>query len=136
MINKFSSINQIIEFVNKYETKSIFHENHRIMTADQVVNHKKGDEKSKCLLLCTIINLKYNIECAILLTTEGCYSIWMQEDAWNIWDSKSGICELKFYGKVLLAFDSKFSYYPLMRNEHIEKEKPAWLEFLYKFELF
>lgn len=91
---------------------SIFPEADRIMTADQVIRHGRGDAKAQALLLYTWLKLRENRKALVILTTGGSYCGWEDGGVWRYYDTKTHQPVLEPEGKTILAFDQQGSFYP------------------------
>lgn len=107
---------------------SIFEESDRIMTADQVINHRCGSAQDRAMLLYTAARLLNKAQAGgIVLTTKSCYVSLHNEDGQVIYDCQALQPVPTIEGKVNLAFDDQGSYDPL-RADHSKRGPLSWLE--------
>ncbi|PJI06512.1 MULTISPECIES: hypothetical protein [Clostridium] len=129
---KFTCLNQIFEWIKtELEMKSIFEENERIMTADQVIRHKKGNIKDRALFIATISTLcSCSIYSGIVITSESSYAVLYDEiEKLRIYDSENLKLVSKIKGNIVVAFDDKNSYSIFQSSKD---EAPRWLKKIYK----
>ncbi|BCJ94844.1 hypothetical protein acsn021_24130 [Anaerocolumna cellulosilytica] len=127
-ITEHDTFLKFIKDIKQYGQKSIFCEKDRIMTADQVVRHKTCDNKAKALLFFSWLKTKREKNSSfVLLTTKGDYCVEEMNNENKFWDMESLNETKEIKGKILLAFNESYSYYPLLRKEVYTEITPAWL---------
>lgn len=131
----FENINtmeELLEYVLSLKEGSIFMENDRFMTADQVIRHDMADAKARALLLFTWLKLKTNQTACMAFTDKACYCIWREENIWEIYNTNSRQICSSIEGELLLAFDHTYSYFPLIKHGELDSSKADWVETLNK----
>ncbi|HEY9062640.1 MAG TPA: hypothetical protein VIO64_19400 [Pseudobacteroides sp.] len=123
-----SNFDHLITVLKEYKKESIFVEADRIMTADQVIRNKRGDYKSLALFMYTWFVLRDNKEGLVLITSKCYYCGWLAEGIWKFWDIENEKEVSTPKGKIILAFDNKYSYYPM--SKAISQMEPSWLMLL------
>lgn len=111
---KFSKNVESIEMLltwmkENIEEGSMFEEEERIMTADQVIRNKKGAPKDKGVLFYTIVTLRYpEKEGGVLITEDNSCYVEVKEDGENIlYDMSTGETKELKGSKVKLYFNQK-----------------------------
>ncbi|PJI06510.1 MULTISPECIES: hypothetical protein [Clostridium] len=130
--SKMYSTEKFFNYVYNIKTSSIFIESDRIMTSDQVIRHNMGDEKSKSILLFIWFKLKESKNVFMIFTNKEHYCIWKNDYDWVIWSIELWKRVSSTEGKILLAFDDKYSYFPLLNKIENNKNKPIWWNILDK----
>ncbi|MDE6252899.1 MAG: PIG-L family deacetylase [Lachnospiraceae bacterium] len=105
-----------LNMARTFEKKSIFCEDFRLMTADQCIRYKKGDSKSILAVLYVWFVIKEKQEGIILYTTKSNYFIYSKNGQTDIWNGDTLEKCSEIEGKIILAFNHKESYYPLLHG--------------------
>ncbi len=129
-IRKYTDFQELKKFIGGIKKESIFIENDRIMTADQVIRHGSGDFKSLALFMYTWFKLTSNKGEFVCISNESSYCGWFDGVSWKIWDIVNEKTTSEIQGKLILAFDSKCSYYPVVYEREKYKNKPLWIDII------
>lgn len=121
----YTHLQPLILDIARYKNNSLFFENDRIMTADQVIRHKMGDAQSKALLLFAAVKKMRNTDTCVLLTDQSSYCIWLDEKRWVFWDMAQMKEVREPEGHLLLAFDDTGSYSPFLKPSNVSTMQ-AW----------
>lgn len=107
---------------------SIFEEADRIMTADQVINHRCGSVQDRAVLLYTVARLLNKAQAGgIVLTTKSCYVALNNSVEQVIYDCQVLQPVSAIEGRIVLAFDDQESYDPY-RADSLRRGSLSWLE--------
>ncbi|HHV28122.1 hypothetical protein [Acetivibrio mesophilus] len=118
----WNSLDEILEEIKELLNISIFSESDRIMTADQVLRHKRCDDKAKALLIFCWFKLKKGAKTFVLFSDRSVYCAYKTETEWIYLDAKSGRKAVP-EGDILLALNDKRSVYPLLNGDDFKKFK-------------
>ena len=99
--------NGTLLFLHQCRDESIFVENHRIMTADQVIRCKTGDAKSRALLFYSVVHISENISGGVILTDCGVYAVFQENAGYRIYDMEQLMETDRICGKVKAAISEK-----------------------------
>lgn len=99
--------NGTLLFLHQCREESIFVENHRIMTADQVIRCKTGDAKSRALLFYSVVHISENISGGVILTDCGVYAVFQENAGYRIYDMEQLMETDRICGKVKAAISEK-----------------------------
>jgi len=124
-VANWNSLDEIIEEIKEFLNISIFLESDRIMTADQVLRHKRGDDKSIALLIFCWFKLKKNNKSYVLINKKSTYCAYKEGMEWTYLDVKSWEKRTP-ESNILLAFDDKTSIYPLLKSNDLSKFKSIY----------
>ena len=126
-----------LDMLRTFEKESIFSEDFRIMTADQCIRYKKGDSKSLLTALYVWFVVKKKQNGILVFTTKGYYCICVQYGQMFIWDGDTLEQCSEIEGNIILAFNHKESYYPLLyRSFDVRlKANELWDYMLYTNEM-
>lgn len=115
------NIEELENRMGSYADRSIFEEDDRLMTADQVIQRKTGDNKAKAMLYYVFKQLKEGVNGYVLITDKESYYVEIEEDTLSFISMKDYKHYLGFLGNILLAMNHKRSYFPLIsdRNDEI-----------------
>ncbi len=130
-VRQYSTQREFFQAVQGFEFESIFCENDRLMTADQVIRYKTGDIRARALLLFSFIILKQEAEVGfVLFTDQSAYCIVADGKKWRVWDAARCGAVSSPEGKLILAFDDTRSVYPLVKGEAVCESMPVWYRIL------
>jgi hypothetical protein len=127
LIRQCPTLEELFCYLDRLENGSVFAESDRIMTADQVIRHRKGDSKSRALLIYTWQKQKENRKAAVILTAQSAYCGWETADGWRYFDAGLQKQVPRPMGRPVLAFDNQSGFHPLI-NRKDERANAYWLE--------
>lgn len=133
-LQKYNSEDEIIKDLRTFGKASIFLEQERIMTADQVLRHRTGDPYAHALLLWAILKILHNTSSCVLLTDQGAYCLQYQQKHWRIWDASNLSLVEHPAGYPLLIFDDRNSICPLAQSAIGSGNYPSWYTIALQFE--
>lgn len=114
---QFSTLNDVFKLVQGFGLQSIFKEDDRLMTADQVLLHERGDPRARALLLFALFGTIGDAPSFVLFTDQAAYTVRKNEKEWIIWDAATLKRVSSPRGNLLMAFDNKESVYPGVKDE-------------------
>lgn len=126
-IREIPTIELFWEYIDKLGDESIFLEEDRIMTADQVVRHTTGDAKAKALLFYVWMKMVYKVEGAVIITDYSSYCF-INNGRWETWDMHSKDKTIAPKGTMYLAFDHQSCISELME---ISEGSSEWKQVLF-----
>lgn len=121
--NFIAEVETITELENRmgsFDNQSIFEEDDRIMTADQVISRKSGDSKAKAMLYYVWKQKKQANEGYVCITDQESYYVEIQEEAVTFVSMKDFKDCFSYSGNILLVMNHKLSYFPLVSNRNDE----------------
>lgn len=118
--DKVESIADLENIMSSYGKKSIFEETDRLMTADQVIRRKTGDNKAKAVLYYVWKQKKEGAKGYVMITDKDSYYAEIREDAMSFISMKDYQRLTGFYGSILLAMNQKKSCFPLISDRNQE----------------
>lgn len=121
----FTSVEQLLKWTSdNIKCESIFQEDHRIMTADQVLRNSMGGFKDKALFIYSVLkNVNLLKTGGVVITGENSYVI-LKGAELSIIDCKNLILVSEIEEEIILAFDYEICYTNLTKSE---SKKPEWL---------
>lgn len=126
-VMRMDCLQDIMNYFAQLKEGSIFFDDYRIMTADQVIRCNQADNKAKAIFFYTIMKLKYNFMGGVIFTAKQCYCMWKNGEKIIFMDMSSMEQKDLIRDKVLLAMNEKKVVYPLL---HAEDEAKSYLELL------
>lgn len=110
-----------LEYImGSYGNTSIFQEDDRLMTADQVIRRKTGDNKSKAMLYYIWKQKKEGVKGNIIITDKESYYVEMLENGMSFISMKDYKNNHSYAGELLLVMNHQKSYFPLISNKNDE----------------
>lgn len=127
-LNFLQNDTDLYKFIQKIEKQSIFLEKNRLMTSDQIIRCKCGDNKSLAVFLYSILKNKFDGIGGIIITQNHNYCAFCNNNIWKLYDIKTFKTTKLIKGKIILIFNENSSYFPI--NEEYTK-CPKWFIDLY-----
>lgn len=109
-IKGIDSFADIITLLNGYSDDSIFLEEDRIMTSDQVIHYRCGGAKDKTILLYSWFALKMKVTCAICITMDAAYFVFEEDNIVYFYDLRLGT-KSKEVDNIIVALDYRQSWF-------------------------
>lgn len=119
--DEVESIADLENIMRSYGKKSIFDEDDRLMTADQVIRRKTGDNKAKAVLYYVWKQKKEGVKGYVMITDKESYFAEIREDGNSFISMKDYKHCLGYSGNILLLMNQEKSCFPLIsgRNEEM-----------------
>ncbi len=126
---EYNSIEEIISWIKEnVNIQSIFEEYHRIMTADQILRWKRGNDKDKALFLYSLVKSADIVQKGgVIITTKGSYTLLCYGEGYDIIDSKTLNVVPNIIGEILISFDEKSC---LSRVAKQVGKAPDWIDLI------
>lgn len=126
MLQKYERRQDFFQFMSGLNRSSIFLEDDRLMTADQVLRYRTGDCRAQALLLFTYLKMRERRTAYVLFTRQGAYCACSTGKDWQFWDTVTLEPILRPEGEPVLAFDETSSYSPLLKRGGACEALPEW----------
>lgn len=119
--DEVNNITDLENIMRSYGKKSIFDEDDRLMTADQVIRRKTGDNKAKAVLYYVWKQKKEGVKGYVVITDKESYFAEIREDVISFISMKDYKRCLGYSGNILLLMNQERSCFPLIsdRNEEM-----------------
>lgn len=122
---------ELVEYILKLKDTSVFLEDDRIMTADQVIRHGKAGGKDRALFMFAWYRFKKCHSGAVFLTDKGNYVAYKGEEDWIVWntDSMRRVDSISF-DSTYICFDDKRSLCSFNENQYKDGIDIEWADLL------
>ena len=103
----------LLAWVQGFARGSIFQEEDRLMTADQVLRCHRGDVKALAVMLYALLKRKYDGVGGVIFTSKSIYCAFCYKESWTLLDLNLFQKANDMDGQILLVANESSSYFPL-----------------------